>query len=123
MLSSKFLLSKSSPTSSKRLLRIVIHVSFAARHNLEPKVEANVADIIDNLDHLKRYELNGRQIQNVINVSATIARARTGGVLDIEVVKKLAGEASGMFKRLAGNTNSSKGREDREGLYGSSGYR
>lgn len=90
--------------------------------NLEPR---DVADVKDDIDSLKQYDLNGRQIRNVINVAAAIARARSGGVLKIEIVKKLAGEAEGMFKRLE-NANSSKsrpGRESRAGFYGRSGYR
>ncbi|CAG8973280.1 hypothetical protein HYALB_00000042 [Hymenoscyphus albidus] len=87
--------------------------------NLEPQVDFNIADVIDNLDKLKLHGLNGRQIRNVINVSAAIARARTGGVLDVEVVKRLAWEASGLFERLSGNSNKSKSITSRgeRGLY------
>ncbi|RDW57676.1 hypothetical protein BP5796_12477 [Coleophoma crateriformis] len=88
---------------------------------LEPRSEANIARVMDSLDHFKYYELNGRQIRNVINISSAIARARTNGVLDIEVVKAIAKKTSTSTIFKGATNHDEYNTEDRSDWYPKAG--
>ncbi|KAF0330094.1 AAA family ATPase [Colletotrichum asianum] len=84
-----------------RVSRCKIWENFIQRLNDDPTVsgELDIADLRNHLADLSKYELNGREIRNAINVARPLALSG-GDKVDFQSLKKVMGVQGGFYRYI-----------------------